>query len=377
MTSTSPRSSQGARPSDGVEPAGNARPAAVDRVDRAAGALLGLAAGDALGMPLQSVPAAEVRRRHGAITGFGPGPPDQPISPGTPAATVTDDTEQALLLARLLVEGGGHLDPWSLAAALTAWEEQVRERGSLDTLGPSTRAALRALADGVDPSESGRAGTTNGAAMRVAPVGIAVPLTGASTHAAGVQRLVDAVVETATPTHGTSVAIAGACAVAAAVSAGIGGASTEEALDVAVEAAALGARHGRWVASADVAARTRWATSQVAGRGPDEVTGFLVDLVGTSLATAESVPAALAVASRHPRDPWAAACAAASLGGDADTIAAMAGAVVGACCGASVLPTGVRERLMAANPSVLGDLDAVVTGLLRLRVCAERPARRL
>ena len=350
-------------------PARDARPAA-DAVDRAAGALLALAAGDALGMPVQSVPAAEVRRRHGSITGFGPGPPDQPISPGTPAATTTDDTEQALLLARLLVEGEGRVDPYALAAALRTWEEGVRERGSLDTLGPSTRAALDALAAGVDPAESGRAGTTNGAAMRVAPVGIAVPLDDPPIGGVGLHRLVDAVAETATPTHGTSAAIAGACAVAAAVSAGIGGATTGRALSVAVQAAAAGARRGRWVASADVAARTRWAIALVAGRAPEEAAGDLVDLVGTSLATAESVPAALAVASMHPRDPWAAACAAASLGGDADTVAAMAGAVVGACCGASALPPGVRERLVAANAAVLGDLDAVVAGLLELRARA-------
>ena len=365
---------EGARPSRAAGPAGDARPPA-DAVDRAAGALLGLACGDALGMPVQSVPAAEVARRHGAITGFEPGPPDQPISPHAPAATVTDDTEQALLLARLLVRGDGRVDPYALAAALRAWEEGVRERGSLDTLGPSTRAALDALAAGVDPSESGRDGTTNGAAMRAAPVGIAVPLDGPP-PGTGLERLVDAVARTATPTHGTSVAIAGACAVAAAVSAGVGGATTEQALGVAVQAAAAGARRGRWVASADVAARTRWAVALVAGRRPEQAAADLVDLVGTSLATAESVPAALAVASRHPGDPWAAACAAACLGGDADTVAAMAGAVVGACCGASALPPGVRERLVDANPAVLGDLDAVVAGLLRLRARAGRPAGR-
>ena len=344
-----------------------------DRVDRAAGALLGLAAGDALGMPVQSLPAAEVARRHGAITGFEPGPPDQPISPGAAAATVTDDTEQAVLLARLLVEGEGRVDPRALAAALTAWEEGVRERGSPDTLGPSTRAALRALAEGADPAESGREGTTNGAAMRIAPVGITVPLAEPTTGE-GLRLLVEAVVRTSTPTHGTSVALAGACAVAAAVSAGVGGASTGRALDVAVQAASAGVRRGRWVASADVAARTRWAVDLVAGLAPERAAELLVDLVGTSLAAAESVPVALAVASMHPCDPWAAACAAASLGGDADTIAAMAGAVVGACCGASALPPGVRERLVAANPAVLGDLDAVVTGLLRLRVSAGPPA---
>jgi ADP-ribosylglycohydrolase len=61
-------------------------------------------------------------------------------------------------------------------------------------------------------------------------------------------------------------------------------------------------------------------------------------LVGTSLATQESVPAAFAVLAAVPDDPWEACLLAASLGGDTDTIAAMAGAVAGACHGLSAFP---------------------------------------
>ena len=91
-----------------------------------------------------------------------------------PAGTVTDDTEQAVLLARLLVKGHGTIDPHELAAALTEWERDMAERGSLDLLGPSTKRAVAAILAGVPPEEAGAAGTTNGAAMRIAPVGIAV-----------------------------------------------------------------------------------------------------------------------------------------------------------------------------------------------------------
>ncbi|HEY1617335.1 MAG TPA: ADP-ribosylglycohydrolase family protein, partial [Streptosporangiaceae bacterium] len=61
-------------------------------------------------------------------------------------------------------------------------------------------------------------------------------------------------------------------------------------------------------------------------------------LVGTSLATQESVPAAFAVLSAVPDDPWQACLLAASLGGDTDTIAAMAGAIGGACYGLAAFP---------------------------------------
>src|SRR5258708_22364481 len=104
-----------------------------------------------------------------------------------PAGSVTDDTEQALLLARLLIEGGGRVDPAELARRLLAWEESMRARGSLDLLGPSTRRAVAQLLAGADIEVAGRLGATNGAAMRIAPVGVAPPC-------AGLHLLVDRVV---------------------------------------------------------------------------------------------------------------------------------------------------------------------------------------
>jgi ADP-ribosylglycohydrolase len=50
-------------------------------------------------------------------------------------------------------------------------------RGSADLLGPSTKRACEAIRAGVPVGEAGRTGDTNGAAMRIAPVGVAVPVT--------------------------------------------------------------------------------------------------------------------------------------------------------------------------------------------------------
>ena len=116
---------------------------------------------------------------------------------------------------------------------------------------------------------------------------------------------------------------------AAAVSAGVSGAGIAQATALAVQAARLAAGRGHWVAGADVAARIDWATRLVAGRDETEAADLIYTLVGTSLATQESVPAAFAVLAAVPDDPWQACRLAASLGGDCDTIAAMAGAVAG------------------------------------------------
>jgi len=317
---------------------------------RALGALYGLALGDALGMPTQSLPRAEIVARYGAVVGgFRPGPDGHPLAAGLPAGSVTDDTEQAVLLARLVVAGRGDVDAAALARDLLAWEESMRARGSLDLLGPSTRQALAALAAGADVAEAGRHGVTNGAAMRVTPVGIA-------TSSRDPRLLEDRVVAASRLTHNTGVALAGAAAVAAAVSAGIDGDPLPVAIGRAVAAAASAAGRGHWTAGGDVAARITWATGLVAGLPQHQVLDTVYRLVGTSLATQESVPAAFAVAAAIPGDPWLACRVAASLGGDCDTIAAMTGAICGACHGAGAFPAAARDTVARVNSLDFGPL---------------------
>ncbi|MFP3465825.1 ADP-ribosylglycohydrolase family protein [Leifsonia sp. SIMBA_070] len=343
---------------------------------RALAALQGLALGDALGMPTQSMSRDRIAADHGRIRGLVAAGPHQQIAVGMPAGSITDDTEQAILLARLLIDGDGTVRPGALAGELLAWERAMDARGSLDLLGPSTRAALQRLQDGMPPEEAGRFGATNGAAMRIAPLGIAVAVE-------PLRDFVDAVVAVSALTHNTGIGIAAAAAVGAAVSAGVDGAETPEALDVAVAAAREGARRGHWVAGGDIAARLEWAVPYLLGLRPDEQDDALADVIGTSVAAQESVVAALALVAvtaansgpansgparpdpTHP-DPdaaWDTLCRAASLGGDTDTIAAMAGAVLGAT-GAADWPRTALDTVVRVNSL---HLEPLVDGLLRVR----------
>jgi ADP-ribosylglycohydrolase len=341
---------------------------------RARGALYGLAIGDALGMPTQLLSRGEIRARWGGLLhGFEPAPPGHPIAAGLPAGAITDDTEQAVLLGRLLVRGGGSLDPRELAEALVRWERDMTARGSRDLLGPSTKRAVAAVLAGMPLEEAGASGTTNGAAMRIPPIGIAVPLNLPAAPSSvpdpevSLSTLVDQVVAASMVTHNTSLALAGAAAVAAAVSAGVSGASISTATTIAVAAARIAAGRGHWVAGADVAARIQWATGLVAGRDPAAAAELIYTLVGTSLATQESVPAAFAVLAAVPDDPWQACLLAASLGGDGDTIGAMAGAVAGACHGVGAFPP---HALAVIDAHGLG-LTALADDLYALRSAAE------
>ena len=326
--------------------------------DRAAGALYGLAIGDALGMPTQMMSRAEVVSVFGTLlVDFEPAPSDHPIAQGMTAGRITDDTEQALLLAGQLIKDHGALDITAWADALIAWEKEMKAKGSLDLLGPSTKRAIAALIAGGDPEEVGSRGDTNGAAMRITPVGIAV-------RSYDLDQLVASVTEASRLTHNTSVALAGASAVAAAVSAGIDGATIDEIIDRACDAATLGSRKGHWIAGADVAVRIRWALELVRGLGAEEVVELLPILVGTSLTTWESVPAAFAVVGAFADEPWLACRVAASLGGDSDTIAAMTGAILGAHWGVAVFPGTARETVASVNGL---DFEHLTRELLALR----------
>ncbi|TIX21060.1 MAG: ADP-ribosylglycohydrolase family protein, partial [Mesorhizobium sp.] len=97
------------------------------------------------------------------------------------------------------------------------------------------------------------------------------------------------VAETCRATHNTSIAIASAAAVAAAVSRGVAAA------DRAVMAAKRGAELGHWITGGDIAARIEWARGLVRGKAVTEAIRLIVDLVGTGVASQESIPAAFAV----------------------------------------------------------------------------------
>ena len=87
-------------------------------LNRALGAFYGLALGDALGMPTQSLSRAEIKARFVEITDLQDAGPDQPIAANLPKGSITDDTEQAILVARLLIESEGRIEPGAITIRL-------------------------------------------------------------------------------------------------------------------------------------------------------------------------------------------------------------------------------------------------------------------
>ena len=342
------------------------------RFSRAYGALAGLALGDALGMPAQAMSPEQIHAVYGTITGLVDGDASQPYAPGMPAGSVTDDTEQALLVASLLVRGRGSssgrvaLDAGEFAHALLAWEDSMIERGSLDLLGPSTKAALELVRAGEDPLTVGGAGTTNGAAMRVTPIGIAM-------STADPEAFADAVWSSCQVTHATRQGFQSAALVAAAVSMGIDTARSTTPdlrglLWKAVTYVDSLPERGAWTPDPDVVAATRRAMQLVANPASSSLE-CLVEQVGASVASAQAIPMAFALLARDPSPQ--ALLDAANIGGDTDTIGAIAGAILGAVLGFEVfVGRGLAQVELASHL----DLPSVALELLELRAAHEPAA---
>jgi ADP-ribosyl-[dinitrogen reductase] hydrolase len=135
-------------------------------LDRFRGAMLGLAVGNALGLPVEGESAHAIRRHFpGGITEVGTEEHDRPWD---------DDLAQAAILAEVLLQSE-ELDPEAFAARLVVW---ARENGR--GIGGLTRSAIDELAKGRTSHEAARvawernamSNAGNGAVMRCLPVAL-------------------------------------------------------------------------------------------------------------------------------------------------------------------------------------------------------------
>jgi ADP-ribosylglycohydrolase len=323
----------------------------VSLLDRIHGCIAGLALGDALGMPGQPTPESTQRLNGGWIDRLLPAP-DGDISghAGLPAGSATDDTTAMIALVKSVI-AHHRIDRYLAAKALDNWIEDL---GGLDTpyVGPSTKRAIRALREGVSPSESGRDGWTNGAAMRVAPLGFLC--------APDLDATVRVAVESAYPTHAAATACSAAAAVACAVAACVlPGADLYTITQAACYGADAGAKLGLESISPSISRRIRFAISLVDSNKTDgEKLRDIYDLVGMGMAAYETVPAAFAVMHMANGDPMSAMIFAANIGGDTDTTAAIAGAVCGALRGVQALDSALLATIESVNNFNFAELAA-------------------
>jgi ADP-ribosylglycohydrolase len=224
-----------------------------------------------------------------------------------PRGSTSDDTAQLLLAAEVLVSAPGH-EP---ARFMTALADALP---TIPGTGPSTE---RAVAEYRSTGRlTARAGDTNGAAMRAPALGWAVE------PGAKLTELTTAVSRT---THAGPGAVAAACTVATMASMAVEGRPREE--------IAAAAEQDGW---------------------QPPTAGVPLDAVATLAAVGHVIGTA--------QDPAEAMRAAVRLGGDTDTVAAIAGGILGTLMPAAPIPWLDQVRMPDAAA-----LDRLAAGLARRR----------
>ena len=312
------------------------------KAERILGALYGQALGDAMGMPSELWPRSRVKAHFGWIDRFLPGPAENNAACYFNQAEFTDDTSMALCLADALLAREGEIDPELIGRNILDWALRF-DAFNKNVLGPTSKIALNAIRDGKPVAELENNGVTNGAAMRISPLGCMLP-------ARDVDAFIDAVALASSPTHKSDLAIAGAAVVAWAISRAIEGDSWRTIAD-SLPAIARHAQERRITTfSASLAARLELALKIVReANGIESASEALYQQVGAGTSTLESVSCAIAMVELAQTDPNRCAILCANLGGDTDTIGAMATAICGAIQGVNAIDPRLKQELDAIN----------------------------
>ena len=309
--------------------------------DRAYATLCGLALGDSMGMPTEFQPPQEIQQFYGWVdTILAPDPRHYHYADMV-RAQYTDDTELSLEVLDAIVRCGGV----TLKSAVNALETWVKKYDVFNKsyLGPTSKRALEGIFAGGDPVEIGREGTTNGAAMRVTPIGIL--------NAGNPEQAALDAATLCLPTHGSNRAMAGAGAVAAAVAEALSDTSTlESVLDAGRRGAEIAEKQGYNKGESRLEAVLDEMLILSAETADDKQ--FLTKVFGKieySMDCEDTAAVVLAFFSRCKGDPMHAACLGANLGGDTDTIGALSAALCGAYSGTAKLDMDLIRQIEEVN----------------------------
>ena len=316
----------------------------MDLLDRAYGALVGGAIGDAMGMPASFLTREQIKNTYGYIKDFlKPDDDVQKYHGSLEAGDITDDTMESIIVSKVLIEHNG----FSEEAFNNEMKKWAIEQKMLEStvIGPSTRRYLTALIEGRDPKETSGKGNTNGSAMRAAPIGVK--------YYNDIAKGIEAAAASSLPSHGSKPAVAAACAVAAAVSGGVhGGYSPNEILNMAYDAALYGEKKGADITAPMVSKRIKLIESIVDSVGEGGINDILDEIAGVfgaSMFAYESVPVALAIFYAVNGNAKEGILGAVNTGDDADTNGSICGNICGAYSGASGLPDEWKERVQKTS----------------------------
>lgn len=317
-------------------------------VDKIAGTLYGMALGDAMGMPSELWSRRKVKEYFGKIEGFLDGPKENETAFNFVKGQFTDDTSQALIILDSLFENNFKVNPHDIANRMLEWAERENAFEN-NILGPTSKQALLKFKNGQDAANVTDNAQTNGAAMRIAPIGCLF-------NRKNKKALAKYVYDISKITHSSDVAIAGASMIAIAVSSAFENDNFDNILEDVFEIEDIALKLGKETFNPSLSARVKLGVKFANEyKGQDDIfLDKIYNIIGAGVLISESVPAALSIA-YYAQDPVKCSLLCANLGGDTDTIGAMATAICGAKCGYKSIDKKYIDQIDKSNEIDLFD----------------------
>lgn len=313
-----------------------------NRQEKILGGLLGAAVGDAMGAATEFRNAAMIKEHFGGLVTDFVQPPDDNLAKGTRAGMVTDDFSIAYFTARRMLEENSPITNELAVKALIEWAEHPEYTRYI---GPTTKNSIaklkgEALEKNILP-ELGRllcdnSRATNGGGMKSGVMGLF--------HPGDLDGAIDDAIVMCMPTHDNTIALSGACAIAAATAKAM-----EERVSYieVIEAGIYGAREGyrkaqpiaKPVAGASVEKKIGLAV-EIGLRKAEDFEGAMneiADIIGGGLYAYEAIPAAFGHIAACGGRVMDSILMGVNAGDDTDTVACMTGFIVGALGGAGLI----------------------------------------
>lgn len=324
-----------------------------------AGAIYGMALGDAMGMPSELWGREKVRKYFGKIEGLLDGPKENSVACNYKKGQFTDDTGQALVIIDSLNDTNFKPNSRDIAIKLLKWAEKENAFEN-NILGPTSKVALANFRDGINSKAVTDKALSNGSAMRIAPIGCLF-----NSH--NKEKLADFVYSVSEVTHTSDITIAGAAMIAVAVSSAIENNDFDIVIKDIFEMEPIARRLGAETYSPSLTERIKIGIylANEYKNNEDLFLEKLYDIVGAGVNISESVPSAISIA-YYALDPNKCALLCANLAGDTDTIGAMATAICGAFKGIDYIKEEYIESLNKANDV---DFNSYISILMNGRSC--------
>ena len=299
------------------------------------------ACGDAVGKATEFMTPQDIESRFGRINGL----PDISKSlthSDLPLYAVTDDTEQNLwLLRRYLKDKAVTIE--NTVDELLKWIDGT-DAIKKHYIGPSSLKALQEIKNGEDPLKAGINGTTCGGIMRVPAAVFAARILNLDLDTCIYNALVC--------THNNSIALESAYAYAYALSYALAnpGCSNKDFLGKAKEGCTVGLSKAPWIsAGASLLDRLIFLEKMDLRRYEEQAfKSFIYGVLGTGLPSYETASAVFALL-LYTDDPVKTMFLSAELGGDTDTIGALACSLAGVRNLAAEMPEEIEKPVLEYN----------------------------